>query len=710
MQAPSSLTSLESPSSATVAGSHIQRKCSACTAEEENEEHLTVSRFPDERIQAQSVDRIDAKSARELSPGLERSIGSLEGNGVPLPRQSRAFFENRMGWDFGNVRIHTDAQAARTARFLGARAFTARENIAFAPGEFKPGTPDGDRLLAHELTHVIQQSKGSTPRVQRDLFDDAANAIGSIADSAESAYNKVSQAANDFAGSAWDAAMDLGGEVKDTARDLALRAVQALAAQFGGSLTVTEDGLILLVIPNVTLMQRHATGAAWNNATDDVLIGQFPIELGEELGSIFLSVLARGELDVAGEIGAGPVQLTNITLAYDTNTEDFSGAATLSAQADLAAFLTTTGVLAGTADWNCESEIVRAEGGLSITGAPSLSTMLSMNVKLGYRDGEFYLQESAAVTPCVNFTLSLDSFLKLMILNHTVASGSWYLTDRTWENCWPIDIWVGKHPASQGGSSGGGGSTDSWGPDDGDFASQVIGISPVSLNDIFSTPDVLQSMFSAATPEFTKLGPLNVDDANKVNQVCKPMKKEGGKRKAPTGDRNDPIKMIWFKPLSKYRNPIFLSFDPYDLSEKKEPYYRNLRKRLPRSTKFIGVNLWPGVGTKLQRMKTPRDPSVTKSFTEDLNEFGFDMFERGYQADHVVDLAFGGADSYANLWPLDAQTNEWAGALHSFLQPVKFNFPDDSPDQEPRVEKISPPHNPQFFNGRWFVISEVRNP
>jgi hypothetical protein len=60
------------------------------------------------------------------------------------------------------VRIHADARAAEAARAVRARAFTWGRNVVFAPGEYAPGTPRGRRLLAHELTHVVQQ--GRAPR------------------------------------------------------------------------------------------------------------------------------------------------------------------------------------------------------------------------------------------------------------------------------------------------------------------------------------------------------------------------------------------------------------------------------------------------------------------------------------------------------------------------------------------------------------------
>lgn len=109
--------------------------------------------------------------ATMLSPSEERDVISLQGAGVPLENSSRIFFENRMGRNFADVRVHTDARANATARSLRARAFTVGNDIAFAQGEYQPATMAGNRLLAHELTHVVQQSRGSTQQIQRSESD-----------------------------------------------------------------------------------------------------------------------------------------------------------------------------------------------------------------------------------------------------------------------------------------------------------------------------------------------------------------------------------------------------------------------------------------------------------------------------------------------------------------------------------------------------------
>ena len=79
-------------------------------------------------------------------------------SGQPLDFSTRAFMEHRFGHDFGNVRVHSDARAAASARSINARAYTVGHDIVFGAGAFAPDGPSGRRLLAHELAHVVQQS------------------------------------------------------------------------------------------------------------------------------------------------------------------------------------------------------------------------------------------------------------------------------------------------------------------------------------------------------------------------------------------------------------------------------------------------------------------------------------------------------------------------------------------------------------------------
>jgi hypothetical protein len=90
----------------------------------------------------------------------------LRSPGKPLDGQARALMEPRFGRDFSRVRIHADAAAARSAKEIHARAYTAGNNVVFASGQFSPRSPEGQTLLAHELTHVVQQG-GEARLIQR---------------------------------------------------------------------------------------------------------------------------------------------------------------------------------------------------------------------------------------------------------------------------------------------------------------------------------------------------------------------------------------------------------------------------------------------------------------------------------------------------------------------------------------------------------------
>lgn len=123
--------------------------------------------WPARRSAGHSVERGGAGPI-EVPPGLSEGLRSP---GVPLDSASRTFFEPRFGHDLGNVRIHANPQAAASAAAIGARAYTVGGNIVFGERQHAPATYAGKRLLAHELTHVLQQRAGGVS-VQRAEVDD----------------------------------------------------------------------------------------------------------------------------------------------------------------------------------------------------------------------------------------------------------------------------------------------------------------------------------------------------------------------------------------------------------------------------------------------------------------------------------------------------------------------------------------------------------
>lgn len=140
--------------------SQVQRACSCggtCTDCQKDEE----DRGRTIRRQASG----EAMTGGAAPPEVERV---LRAPGQPLPAGTRAFMEPRFGRDFSDVRIHRDALAARSAERMQAAAYTVGRDIAFAPNRFSPESASGRHLLAHELTHVVQQAGAAPAQVQRD--------------------------------------------------------------------------------------------------------------------------------------------------------------------------------------------------------------------------------------------------------------------------------------------------------------------------------------------------------------------------------------------------------------------------------------------------------------------------------------------------------------------------------------------------------------
>jgi hypothetical protein len=108
------------------------------------------------RLERESLQRaaVDASSVNGVPPIVHDVLNS---SGQALDAGARAFMEPRFGHDFSGVRVHTDARAAESARSVNALAYTVGRNVVFGTGQYAPGTGEGRRLLAHELTHVVQQ-------------------------------------------------------------------------------------------------------------------------------------------------------------------------------------------------------------------------------------------------------------------------------------------------------------------------------------------------------------------------------------------------------------------------------------------------------------------------------------------------------------------------------------------------------------------------
>ncbi|MDX2417950.1 MAG: DUF4157 domain-containing protein, partial [Xanthomonadales bacterium] len=142
-----------------------EEELQAQSEEEEEEELQAQSEEEEEELQAQSEEeeeehvqaRSSANHKLRVSEEVSRQVRAAKGLGNPLPATVRSKMEAQFGADFSGVRIHTDSLAVQLSKALRAQAFTRGNDIFFNQGKFSPGSRSGTHLLAHELTHTVQQ-------------------------------------------------------------------------------------------------------------------------------------------------------------------------------------------------------------------------------------------------------------------------------------------------------------------------------------------------------------------------------------------------------------------------------------------------------------------------------------------------------------------------------------------------------------------------
>jgi hypothetical protein len=154
----------------------VQRQCAACAAGGPlcpacEEDSAMVSR------------KASGQAGTEVPASVHSALGS---SGAPLPASMRAFFEPRFGMDLGHVRVHTDGEAQQSARDVHALAYTVGSHVVFSADRYAPSTSHGQRLLAHELAHVVQHCRGPaavhTRRAISEPGDPAEREADAVAD------------------------------------------------------------------------------------------------------------------------------------------------------------------------------------------------------------------------------------------------------------------------------------------------------------------------------------------------------------------------------------------------------------------------------------------------------------------------------------------------------------------------------------------------
>ncbi len=149
-------------------GMMLQRTC-ACGGSSEVGGECAECKAKEERmLQRRAANAHASPGTAQGVPPIVHEV--LRSPGQPLDAGTRAFMEPRFGHDFGGVRVHTDARAAESARAVNALAYTVGRDVVFGTRQYAPETSEGRRLIAHELTHVVQQQNaGAFPQTQLQM-------------------------------------------------------------------------------------------------------------------------------------------------------------------------------------------------------------------------------------------------------------------------------------------------------------------------------------------------------------------------------------------------------------------------------------------------------------------------------------------------------------------------------------------------------------
>ena len=129
---------------------------------------LQRQQAPEDESELQMKSMVQRQAGMAAAPDLETSINQARGGGVAMAENIRHPMEVAFGADFSGVKVHTDGQSDQLNRSIQARAFTTGQDVFFRQGEYNPGSRGGQELLAHELTHVLQQNGGAVQR-QREI-------------------------------------------------------------------------------------------------------------------------------------------------------------------------------------------------------------------------------------------------------------------------------------------------------------------------------------------------------------------------------------------------------------------------------------------------------------------------------------------------------------------------------------------------------------
>jgi Domain of unknown function (DUF4157)/DNA/RNA non-specific endonuclease len=464
------------PNPTSSIGGVLQRKCACGGTPGPTGECAACKK---KREASQGMLQRAASNASQVNevPGIVHDV--LRSPGQPLETNTRAFMESRFGEDFSGVRVHTDSRAAESARAVNALAYTVGQNVVFDSGRYAPQTQEGQKLIAHELTHTIQQrAQASGPQTQTSMgvpgdgFEQEADRIANqvvsnqprvfkpgllippttvqrysvdefvedVTTTVESVENVVDQAVDgvtDLASDTVDGVADLASDAIDTIASEALSTANALATVLGGSMTISGSRVTIAVpafdVAGALVVEQALESMSYDLAS---LEGDWPI--GTDL-FVYGAIGLRATLErmVSGQIG--PLTINGLRIEVDLLTGDFGAAGSitinralgLTAEVRLGAF-GEAGLMILWPDppMRLHAPVIGVEAGLSGLARGIITAPLTFTGSLSSVGGVLSMAAGVASDLGLGLDLGLAGYGQLTLLGQNLCTLYWPLWEK----------------------------------------------------------------------------------------------------------------------------------------------------------------------------------------------------------------------------------------------------------------------------------------
>lgn len=705
--------------------------------------------------------------------GNSGQLVSRSGSGSPLPRATRSRAESLFGTDLSDVRIHTDGAAADSARMLRAQAFTTGSDVYFGDGHWRPDTHQGQRLIAHELAHVVQQrtggaqppaassmvssptdpserqaevaagefaagrsvdvgalSAGSGAPLQRYSWEEFKSDVGAAASAVGAAASEADHAVSEAVEGGIEA-VEMGAEaavswVESQVGAAAIAAANALAGSFGGKVTIIGT-TIRIDIPDIPLFDARQTPVF---EIPRLALSLPIIAVRREIGPVIFGAGLFAELasQFRADAVLGPASIRRISILVDPMAGTASATGQLHVSASEAA--------APSAEAGLDAEVfviivtpegpIRIEGDvfgglrftLQITGVGSLDE----TVTLGYSSGAITLDTLTDLRLGASLDARLDAVAEANVEDLTVCEfmwplKSWHWADEAEQFTFPLTIGF-----SRSGPSFSAGPVASKPIPMGDIEAALPGWavqhsckSMEEIVDYLCKKGILPAQICSSTTRgpvpIAPPGPMPVVPGSMpVVPGPSPMVPSGPKW--PTGrNEHDPADHI---PMTWFK-PVDDRYYPSPILLDGIKYYRDNPALLAGEKIGVKSSLWPRLNKSIQAQYLTKDdknrPEVPP-FRRLLERHGF-MWRTGtvtYDADHVQDILWHGPGHQSNLWPMESTANQAAGR-RGIQQEVEYADVPSGPPVKQSIEKgLANPAAPYYLRLRWFKIRDAKAP